>query len=159
MKRPVGDPARWRWLPLAVAGGILLGSLLPPAVVELSGVTSALSLSLSAPPFASAGPASAPFGVGADKVVHALSYAVLGWVSVTSDGRQRHASLLLVVLAVAGFGAGVEVAQSFLPGRTASAGDAAANLVGAVAGVVGWLTVGRLRRRRGQGRRRQRRSR
>lgn len=80
-----------------------------------------------------------PFGVGADKWVHAASYAVIAALAVsrrlTRFETPGAIGLVVVVLAVAGFGAGIEVAQSFVPGRTASSGDVVANTVGAVVGV------------------------
>jgi VanZ family protein len=86
------------------------------------------------------------FGLGVDKPVHALSYALLGGLAAAWRGRDGVA-LVGVVVAVAGFGAGVEVAQLAVPGRTASMGDAAANFVGAVVGVAGWRLWRRSRRR------------
>lgn len=78
-----------------------------------------------------------PFGVGADKWVHAASYAVIAALAVGRGTRLTGVlGLVAVVLAVAAFGASIEVAQSFVPGRTASSADAVANTVGAVVGVV-----------------------
>lgn len=94
-----------------------------------------------------------PFGVGADKWIHAASYAVLAALAVS--GRLTRLTnggafdLVVVVVAVACFGAGIEVVQSFVPGRTASGGDAVANTLGAVVGVVvvvSWWVVTRWRR-------------
>jgi VanZ family protein len=94
-----------------------------------------------------------PFGVGADKWVHAASYALLAALAVSGRVTRFTTSgavgLVVVVLAVAGFGAGIEVAQSFVPGRTASGGDVVANTIGAVVGVacvVSWWVVARWRR-------------
>ncbi len=86
-----------------------------------------------------------PFGVGPDKVVHAVSYATIAGLAVlerrTRGVRNGVVGLVAVVVVVAAFGAGVEVVQSVVPGRTASGADAVANAVGAVVGVVavlGW---------------------
>ena len=121
---------RPRTLAAVVAASVLVGSLLPPAAIP------------SAPP---QGQPSAPtvfeifgLGVGVDKPIHALSYALLGGLAAAWRGRQSGLALVGVVVAVAAFGAGVEVAQLAVPGRTASVGDGVANLVGAVAGVTSW---------------------
>lgn len=126
---------RPRTLTVVVAGGILFGSLLP-----LSGTLSPLP----SPPSVPTTPGL--FGLGFDKPVHALSYALLGGLAAAWRGEVGLA-LVGVVVAVAGFGAGVEVAQLAVPGRTASMGDTAANFVGAVAGAASWRLWCRLRRR------------
>ncbi|WP_240137617.1 VanZ family protein [Salinigranum salinum] len=93
-----------------------------------------------------------PFGVGADKWLHAAGYAVVaGLAAASRDWRRRALALVVVVVAVATFGAGIEVAQSVVPGRTASSADAVANTVGAVVGVAGWALVAHRRRRRRRG--------
>ncbi|WP_380675893.1 VanZ family protein [Salinigranum sp. GCM10025319] len=108
-------------------GVVLVGSLLPAP--ETGGASIGL------------------FGVGVDKVVHAASYAVVaGLAAASRDWRRRGLAVLGIVVAVAVFGAGVEVAQSFVPGRTMSGADAVANAVGAATGVVGWWLFDRNRR-------------
>jgi VanZ family protein len=81
-----------------------------------------------------------PFGLGADKWLHAASYAVVAglavWTVRARRARDGALALVAVVLAVAAFGAGIEVVQSFVPGRTASGGDAVANAVGATVGTL-----------------------
>ena len=95
------------------------------------------------------GPApSGPFGlVGVDTYLHVLGYAVLGLlVSRALRLRSWQAAILAVAVPV-GVGAGVEVAQTFVPARTASFSDAATNAVGAVLGLLCWSTLETLRRR------------
>lgn len=137
MDSPLLDERRGRLAALLAAAVVVVfvGSVLPLPTGGDAGVALA-----------------GPFGVGADKVVHAVSYAVIAGLAVVGlavwGTRQRGsrasvglAGLVAVVLAVAAFGAGVEVVQSVVPGRTASGADAVANAVGAVVGVaavVGW---------------------
>lgn len=74
----------------------------------------------------------------ADKVYHCLAYAWLGalplWAFARSD-RGRAVAYAMVV-----FGGLIEWGQSFVPGRTASVGDAVANAVGVFLGI--WLAEG-----------------
>ena len=123
-----------------------LGTLLVAAAVVVF-VGSVLPLPTTGGDVALAG----PLGVGADKWVHAASYAVIAGLAVL-DGRPRRAAfgvvgLVAVVLAVAAVAAGVEAVQSLVPGRTASGGDIVANTVGAVVGAVTgtWVTARRRR--------------
>ena len=114
-------------LAVAALGVVLVGSLLPAP--ETGGTSVEL------------------FGVGADKLVHAASYAVVAGLAATSrEWRRRGLAVLVIVLAVAVLGAGVEVSQSVVPGRTMSGADAVANVVGAAAGVVGWWVFDGTRR-------------
>lgn len=129
------DSARRRWRLAAgvVAVGIVVASLLPPEAVLGP-----------APPTDPPGPLGL---VGADKWLHAAGYAVLAGTLVpgvadgpeTSPGR----AFLLAVAVAAGVGLCVELLQWPHPGRTASLGDAAANLVGAVVGAVVAVVVRR----------------
>jgi hypothetical protein len=113
-------------LAVVALGVVLVGSLLPAP--ETGGTSVGL------------------FGVGADKVVHAAGYAaVAGLAAASRDWRRRGLAVVAVVVAVTAVGAGVEVAQSFVPGRTMSGADAVANAVGAAAGVVGWWLLDRNR--------------
>ena len=85
------------------------------------------------------------------KMLHVAAYAVLValvWAAWLPARRTGYGWLLLVALMCSVFGAGLEVAQIWVPGRTASPADAARNAVGALLGVgavVGWrlLTKGR----------------
>ena len=73
----------------------------------------------------------------ADKLYHGAAYAWLGGLAVLAvPGRTagRLAALSMIVL-----GALLEWGQSFVPGRTASLGDAAANAVGVLLGL--WLAT------------------
>nr|WP_303648772.1 VanZ family protein [Haloarchaeobius litoreus] len=80
-----------------------------------------------------------PFGVlAADKWQHGLAYAVLGGLVARALGRRTARAALLAVGVAVAVGFGVELLQSFVPWRTASLVDGAANAVGAVVGVAGW---------------------
>lgn len=100
---------RTRWLAVAFAAAVVAASLLPSD----GGATAATLL-----------------GVGADKWLHAAGYAVLAAL-VDAD----HGPWPVVVAAVALLGVGVELLQWPLATRDANALDAAANTVGAAAGV------------------------
>jgi len=131
----VAAGGRRRWgTALAVATGILVLSLVPSPAAD---------------PAVGIGPT--------DKAAHALGYAVLGAAglrAVALDPRlgQRWtrgpgltaalgtvALAVVVVLAVAAFGGGIELLQRPVPGRSFEVADALANTVGATAGV-GWWT-------------------
>jgi hypothetical protein len=138
---------RWRvrrvspaTLLLVAVGVVLVGSLVPaPSTGDAS--------------------LAGPFGVGADKWVHAAGYAVVAGLAAATRDRHgvtasprpvlRFAAVIAVVAAVAAFGAGVEVAQSFVPGRTTSGADAVANTVGAAVGVASWWLLVSIQRRPG----------
>jgi hypothetical protein len=116
-------------LAVGIAVVILVGSLLPmpptePAVLSLPSTDGSSPVGL--------------FGVGIDKWVHGLSYAVLGGMVAAVRGRRTAVDLLAVVVVVAAFGAGIEVAQMAIPGRTGGSTDALANALGAVVGTAGW---------------------
>lgn len=72
----------------------------------------------------------------ADKLYHGATYAWLGalplWAFASGD-RGRTAGYSMVLL-----GALLEVAQMYVPGRSASLGDAVANALGVFAGM--WLS-------------------
>lgn len=76
-----------------------------------------------------------PFGV--DKIVHVIGYACLTYTVAGAVRARTAGRLAAVVVAVAAFGAGVELVQPVV-GRTASPLDALANLAGAVAGALLW---------------------
>lgn len=81
-------------------------------------------------------PGSATGGLpaGADKVAHAAGYAALGLVGARALPARSGGELAAVALAAAGLGVALELVQP-LVGRDASPLDAAANAVGAAAGV------------------------
>ncbi|MFC7135578.1 VanZ family protein [Halobaculum litoreum] len=86
---------------------------------------------------------------GTDLVLHAAGYAAVAYAmarALPARDRRRDALVPLagVVVAAVALGAGVELAQGLVPGRTPSVLDAVANAVGALAGVLWW----RRRRRR-----------
>lgn len=83
--------------------------------------------------------ATGPLGVAADKWIHAGGYAVLAAAVAATLGRRPGARVvLLVLLAVVGFGLGVEGVQAVLPWRDGAPGDAAANAAGAALALAAW---------------------
>lgn len=88
--------------------------------------------------------------LGVDKLVHGAGYAVLGALLVLATAGARRSVRRAVVIAVALaslYGVTDELHQSFVPGRDTSAGDWAADTVGALAGAA--LAAAVLRRRGG----------
>jgi len=78
------------------------------------------------------------FGVGLDTWLHLGTYAVLACLLGFARDATTARALVLVVIVVAAYGAGVEVVQALLPARAFDSGDAAANAVGAGAGAACW---------------------
>lgn len=118
-------PASVRWaVVLAVAGGIVVASVLRPASV---------------------GRALGPLGlVGADKWAHALGYAGLALaLAYALQDWQVERTLAVVFLAAVGFGLAMEGVQATIPYRSASLLDATANAVGATLAVGVWLALRR----------------
>ena len=78
-----------------------------------------------------------------DKIEHFVAYA-----SLAAAGRIGHRGTLspwLLGLAVIAYGIGIEVAQSFVPGRMMSGWDVVANTAGALIGLaLAWLLLSRL---------------
>lgn len=72
---------------------------------------------------------------GADKLLHGVGYGIIAFFVAGARNARTARQLAVVVGAVTLLGLGVELAQP-LVGRDASALDALANLVGAVAGAV-----------------------
>ncbi len=107
---PAPRGARARWLPAAAwAATILVATSWPNPDVPAVG--------------------------GGDKLVHAGLYAGLAWlVARASQAGHRAASLAWVFAGVAAFGAADEWHQQFIPGRSTSAADWAADLTGAALG-------------------------
>ncbi|WP_435347728.1 VanZ family protein [Haloarchaeobius sp. HRN-SO-5] len=121
-------PGRWtrgnrRWLPAVCWTVVLVGG------------------SLVTPPGQGTTPLG-PFGlVGLDKYAHAFGYAVLGgFVSLAVRPRSWRGVVLAVAL-TAGVGAGVEVAQAFVPARSTALADGVANTVGAALGLAVWWVL------------------
>ncbi len=118
-KRLVGRPRVRAGLALLAAVAIVVGSLVP------------------AP--AGGGPSALPVALpGADKLVHALAYAVLTVVTAAAVSARDRRTLLGVAGLVVALGAGVELAQTFVPTRTGDAFDLLANAVGAAVGAGLW---------------------
>jgi len=116
----------------------------------LVGLVAAGILAVSIVPTGAAGQTTGPLGVGADKYLHALGYAVLA-LALTyamAGWRPRIAAVAAFAVAVA-FGLGVELVQFPLAYRRFSLLDLAANATGASAVALGWGVFGhRLRFRR-----------
>jgi VanZ family protein len=72
---------------------------------------------------------------GWDKIAHMILYGILGVLVFRSVGFRRGAFGLAVILCVA-YGLLDEFHQHFIPGRTPSFADLAADTVGAFAGVI-----------------------
>jgi hypothetical protein len=77
-----------------------------------------------------------------DKIAHAILYAFLAylWIRAFRSGDRRQttpALLLAAVLITVAYGISDEYHQSFVPGRTCTAGDALADSVGAVLAAAG----------------------
>lgn len=85
---------------------------------------------------------------GADKFLHAGAYAVLGALLTLATAGARFSGRRAVVIAAALaslYGVTDELHQSFVPGRDTSAGDWAADTLGAAAGAA--LAIAAMRRR------------
>lgn len=104
-----------RWLPPALWAAFLLvlTSLPGDAVPEVGDV----------PP-------------GTDKLVHAVLYAVLGWLVARAISHPRHpaGSFILIMLGLAVFAALDEWHQAFIPGREPNVMDWVADVSGAMIG-------------------------
>ena len=73
-----------------------------------------------------------PNEYGLDKFVHIATFAFLAALSVVAFPRGRIAAIALAFLAL--FGAGIEIGQSFIPGRQGSFWDFAGDLLGIALG-------------------------
>jgi len=82
-----------------------------------------------------------------DKSQHMLTYAGLGVFAAIGFPRTR--GLIFVAAGLAVLGCLLEGAQAYVPGRLASAGDALANIIGLVAGLVATRLAGYLGERLG----------
>lgn len=81
--------------------------------------------------YGSLAPELAPPGeYGFDKFLHAGAYGTLTGLGILST-RTRRAALTVILLAIA-FGGMIEILQSFIPERSGSWGDFAANATGAI---------------------------
>lgn len=78
-----------------------------------------------------------------DKLEHALAYGAVAALGAAGWAGRRRAWLMLG-FGLAALGGMLEIAQSFVPGRMTDAGDALANVVGVVAGIVTVASVTRV---------------
>jgi len=82
--------------------------------------------------------------VGVDKYLHFLGYFGLGAVVAAVDGRRSPSRVLVATaLAAAAYGAGIELLQHPIPGRTPDGADALANVLGATTGATLGTVVSR----------------
>ncbi|HEB51494.1 MAG TPA: VanZ family protein [Desulfobulbus sp.] len=91
-----------------------------------------------------------------DKLLHSLVYGVLAATALFAvpsacTSRRPWLTMVLVVLFCLAYGTSDEFHQSFVPGRTPSAWDLAADTLGAVLVCAGWYLLGRQGRRGRQG--------
>ncbi|MBI1910473.1 MAG: VanZ family protein [Deltaproteobacteria bacterium] len=78
---------------------------------------------------------------GIDKIYHAVAYAIMGFLmakAIESGARSRSPSnvIIITILITFGFGAFIEVCQSFTPSRYADIYDAIANGFGGFLGAL-----------------------
>jgi len=89
-----------------------------------------------------AGPPDA--GIGLDKALHGIPYTLLAYMAMGLFQKRRTALLLAAAMVPTGFL--LEIVQSYIPGRTFSAGDMLANNLGVLAGL-GMGILWRVKRR------------
>jgi len=86
-----------------------------------------------------------PGAYGADKLIHAGTFAFLAYLGVAASPTRR--SAILWAFSLVALGAGIEVAQSFI-GREASFADLTGDCIGIAAGfTAALLTLGQIARR------------
>ncbi|MFQ5875401.1 MAG: VanZ family protein [Dehalococcoidia bacterium] len=68
---------------------------------------------------------------GADKILHALGYALLSFLLAWALGLEKRTGALIAIALASFYGVTDEVHQAFVPGREASAWDWFADTVGA----------------------------
>ena len=94
----------------------------------------------------SAFPQVVPVKDGWDKVLHFFGFALLGFLAARavflSGNIGRAAGVVVAALLAAVWGVMDEFHQSFVPGRTASVGDALADTLGAIVGAVLFTYIG-----------------
>ena len=101
------------------------------------------------------GPAmGAPLFPGCDKVAHFIEYSILGvalrfWTEGAGGGtgKARRRRIAVVLVAALVFAALDEAHQKFIPGRTASIWDFAADACGLVVGFAGGMRTGLIEER------------
>lgn len=80
--------------------------------------------------------------IGLDKLIHCVEYGILTWLlirslSAANSGLNVAGLLVITILVVAAFSGLDEFLQSFVPGRTSTVADFAADMVGC--GLVCWF--------------------
>jgi len=87
------------------------------------------------------GPIPTPFGIAADKWVHAASYAVLTGLLAWGQGSREGAAVAVLATLAVGYGGGIELLQGLVPSRSLSGLDLLANGVGAALGGTLWIAL------------------
>ena len=72
---------------------------------------------------------------GWDKLNHAAAFAAMAWAAVLGFREQRMARRT-IALALVAYGAGIEIAQLWVPGRSCEWGDLLADSVGVAMGML-----------------------
>lgn len=72
---------------------------------------------------------------GWDKLNHASAFAAMAWAAVLGFREQRMARRT-IALALVAYGAGIEIAQLWVPGRSCEWGDLLADSVGVAMGML-----------------------
>ena len=79
----------------------------------------------------------------ADKIAHAIAYAILALLFCRAVGTPSITGLVLIAVGCVAYGIFNEFQQSFIPGRDPSGWDAVANAVGASVMTALWPRIGR----------------
>jgi VanZ family protein len=79
----------------------------------------------------------------ADKIAHAIAYAILALLFCRASGDPARGTLVLIAVLCATYGILNELQQSLIPGRECSGWDAVANSVGASVMTALWPRVSR----------------
>ncbi len=83
--------------------------------------------------------------LGLDKIAHFVFYAALALLAQHAVRRPHFSSWAAVTVSCGIFGAMLELAQQFTPGRSMSVGDMLANFAGAAAGSAAYVLWARKR--------------
>jgi VanZ family protein len=88
--------------------------------------------------------------VSHDKILHTLEYGIFGFLLTSAVAKQFDLKgvrlAIWVVLIGTLFGVTDEIHQYFIPGRSCSAADAAADFLGSLIGVFFYVSISRIQR-------------
>lgn len=81
-----------------------------------------------------------------DKAIHFVEFGILGWLSAAASSRTWPAAsvwrtTIFAVFVSVIWGLSDEIHQAMVPGRSAEFADLVADLLGSVAGAVGWSWI------------------